>query len=329
MLISCPECGFSRTIDETKVPATAQVATCPRCEAKFRFRNLEGDAPDAANSNATPEQYTPNYTDDHGANASNQQDANYAQEQYDAKSKDPVTHGQHRDIWDHIASLGEKWEKNKQQSAHKEVDADYFMPKGRVGDVPWENMSHFGVFGGFIQTVIRVLMRGRLFFSSMPARGELVKPIAYFILIVALHFIISILWIKAFSSNEEVAQALTQFNESLNQVNILQLIVFIPLNSVLTLLMLTVCFSVYMRLAGIKNVTFTRNLRIICYASTGLLFIILPIIGPVLAPLWVVFSTFQGFMYSYNLSPGKALTITLPVYLLLLVLLISTTATTI
>ncbi|MEF2229956.1 MAG: YIP1 family protein [Pseudodesulfovibrio sp.] len=40
MEIICPECQFSREVDETKVPPRSQVATCPKCHTKFKFREL-------------------------------------------------------------------------------------------------------------------------------------------------------------------------------------------------------------------------------------------------------------------------------------------------
>lgn len=40
MEIICPECQFSRKVDESKIPAKSQVATCPKCKTKFRFREL-------------------------------------------------------------------------------------------------------------------------------------------------------------------------------------------------------------------------------------------------------------------------------------------------
>lgn len=57
MEILCPECGFSREVDESKIPARSQVATCPKCKAKFKFRELPEeeftlDDPDA---DSTPE----------------------------------------------------------------------------------------------------------------------------------------------------------------------------------------------------------------------------------------------------------------------------------
>lgn len=42
MLIRCPECHFDRHIEDTKIPPNAVMATCPRCQCRFRFRNEDG-----------------------------------------------------------------------------------------------------------------------------------------------------------------------------------------------------------------------------------------------------------------------------------------------
>jgi len=40
MEILCPHCQFSREVDESKIPARSQIATCPKCQTKFKFRDL-------------------------------------------------------------------------------------------------------------------------------------------------------------------------------------------------------------------------------------------------------------------------------------------------
>ncbi|TVM16212.1 hypothetical protein DPQ33_12885 [Oceanidesulfovibrio indonesiensis] len=45
MQIICPECGFARELPEDKIPPTAQVATCPKCRHKFKFRELPQERP--------------------------------------------------------------------------------------------------------------------------------------------------------------------------------------------------------------------------------------------------------------------------------------------
>ncbi len=42
MLIRCPQCQFERDIDTGAIPATATMATCPRCGQRFRFRDAAG-----------------------------------------------------------------------------------------------------------------------------------------------------------------------------------------------------------------------------------------------------------------------------------------------
>ncbi len=43
MQINCPHCGFSREIPDEKIPERSEMATCPKCGEKFRFRSLDAD----------------------------------------------------------------------------------------------------------------------------------------------------------------------------------------------------------------------------------------------------------------------------------------------
>lgn len=56
MRIVCPECQFAQEIPTDKIPPRAQLATCPRCKFKFRFRELD-ELPEeqAASAGTTPE----------------------------------------------------------------------------------------------------------------------------------------------------------------------------------------------------------------------------------------------------------------------------------
>lgn len=62
MRIRCPECHFERDIDTTNIPATATVATCPKCGNRFRFRDPETGRPLAdqgESESESPGQATP------------------------------------------------------------------------------------------------------------------------------------------------------------------------------------------------------------------------------------------------------------------------------
>lgn len=67
MLITCPECQFARNINADSIPSKAQLATCPRCQNKFRFRILpeeEEQAGDAEQADEANSELVGNGSDD-------------------------------------------------------------------------------------------------------------------------------------------------------------------------------------------------------------------------------------------------------------------------
>ncbi len=59
MLIRCPHCEYARTISATKIPNTAEVATCPKCKSRFRFRTLDPDEKPVRPSPEAPKEKAP------------------------------------------------------------------------------------------------------------------------------------------------------------------------------------------------------------------------------------------------------------------------------
>lgn len=56
MRIVCPQCGYSRDIPTDKVPASSSIATCPKCQFRFRFR---GNQPSVQHEPAVEEPVYP------------------------------------------------------------------------------------------------------------------------------------------------------------------------------------------------------------------------------------------------------------------------------
>ncbi len=59
MIIRCPHCEFARTVGANKIPPTAEVATCPKCRQRFRFRTLEPDEKPSPPPPAPPKERAP------------------------------------------------------------------------------------------------------------------------------------------------------------------------------------------------------------------------------------------------------------------------------
>jgi predicted Zn finger-like uncharacterized protein len=59
MIIRCPQCDHSRNVNESRIPPTAELATCPKCKHRFRFRTLDRAASEEAAGVSPPARETP------------------------------------------------------------------------------------------------------------------------------------------------------------------------------------------------------------------------------------------------------------------------------
>jgi predicted Zn finger-like uncharacterized protein len=129
MIIRCPNCEHSRSIPESKIPPTAELATCPKCKNRFRFRTLRpvvepettatAPAPPRAPSNApSPESPKPEI----------QRPQSALQET-----------APQEDIWDAMDALNQRWQKRVDT---EEKDSGHFIfPYSSEGRAPEERVE--------------------------------------------------------------------------------------------------------------------------------------------------------------------------------------------
>lgn len=55
MIIRCPQCEHTRSISENNIPPIAELATCPKCKHRFRFRTLRVPVETQNNNSEAPE----------------------------------------------------------------------------------------------------------------------------------------------------------------------------------------------------------------------------------------------------------------------------------
>lgn len=344
MMIRCPECEFARSIDESKIPATAQVATCPRCKARFRFRNVEGGEdvsqlfknshPNSSQSNAGQ-----NAEQDRDSNAQNYDPQDFGSgDDFDKHTgrpqnqpKDDIKSGQKggqpRDIWDHIASLGEKWgDANKQSGARQGPYAGQQNTSGpgqnahsagfedaeRGGPVPWEDMVHYGIFGGYVQTLKRVMLQSRIFFSAMPGMGEFGRPVLFYLITYLIQLFVTLMWINVLYTLPDALQ------EMMAEISLLQILLAAIMQAITGLCLVSILCTIALRIGGVKNVRVIKTLRIVCYSCAGLILGVVPFFGPLMSFLWAAMCMYQGFVHTYNATRLQALGSMVPVCLLLL-----------
>ncbi|MEF2144942.1 MAG: zinc-ribbon domain-containing protein [Desulfovibrionaceae bacterium] len=157
MHITCPQCDFSRNIPDEKIPARSELATCPKCGNKFRFRTLDsGDFAFAA----------PDWNQDAEDSSAFQPE----QEQHPDEDKLFFTTRPQDD-----------------PAGEEDENGIPLVP------VPFEDLENFGFFPGMAQTLKRAMFTPRLFFEVMPLKG-IARPMVFAVLLFELSMILDLLW---------------------------------------------------------------------------------------------------------------------------------------
>lgn len=98
MIIRCPQCEHTRSLNESKIPPTAELATCPKCKHRFRFRTLHHSLDSAeAPGNGRP------------APTARPSARPPAQEVIRPQSAVRES-AEQKDIWDAVDALHERWQ---------------------------------------------------------------------------------------------------------------------------------------------------------------------------------------------------------------------------
>jgi len=232
MRILCPNCGFGREMDLAKIPPRAQMATCPRCEHKFRFRVVDdlppnyAPAPERAPlttrpSDLRPEQPTPLGT---GQDLSARPPT--------TPSQDPMAaqRAAAEQAWKHLQGVkpgapkpeaskvdGPPAEISSAEPSSPESAPPYQAPaqssdqnaipepwsarssaqsgqQGTGSPVPFEDLPRHGFFPGLWGTITAVLKTPSDFFRTMPVTGGMAKPLIFHLLLAEFMVVCQYFW---------------------------------------------------------------------------------------------------------------------------------------
>lgn len=100
MIIRCPQCEHTRSINESKIPPTAELATCPKCKHRFRFRTARPAVETAPETR--PERPPRSFSPPPGPEVHRPQSA-------------VRESAEQADIWDAVDALHERWQSQLDQ----------------------------------------------------------------------------------------------------------------------------------------------------------------------------------------------------------------------
>ena len=179
MNITCPKCGFGRTVNETNLPPKAVMATCPKCQHRFKFREpsivLPRQTAPESDTTAPIPSTAPVAPDALAESIQRAPSAPHAEPAPPA-AKPPVESAPPRDedLWKELEALND--DDGDSSYGHDQGQAHTSLPL-------WERATS-GYPRAFAQTFMDVLVNPKNFFAAMPVGHGLVKPLVFFLIIV-------------------------------------------------------------------------------------------------------------------------------------------------
>ncbi|CAK7053484.1 MAG: hypothetical protein DELT_01109 [Desulfovibrio sp.] len=288
MQIRCPVCDYSREIDISKIPPTAEFATCPKCRHRFRFRALDLDAIE--------------------------------------KPAPPEPKPEHADVWDAVDSLQDAWRQNdahETESGNEHSDQNG-EPQREVA-VPWENPRYLGYWQSFVRTTMWVILQPSSFFAVLSRRPALLPALAYYLILGMFQYVLNVVWTQMAGSmmQERLIEVFGEerYREAIG--NVLENSLFspailtVPFLLAMQLAITTMVIHIIIRLMEPQRADFAVAFKIVSYASASLLLTIVPVAGALLAPVWYVALLLLGCRSAFNLTWGKAMLAMTPLYVLM------------
>ena len=334
MLIRCPECRFERTIDADAIPANAMMATCPRCQCRFRFRNpdgtptAEGTAPaPVPPQQAAPPVQPPLPPDMEGDDPlppgavvpriPGEEAATPPAEETPTPARTPeekptVPGTQEKpSFWEHF-------QKKKNGESRGGLAAALHAEET---DVPWEEPRRYNPLMGLYQTILRVMFNAPRFFAALPAsNGKLIRPLAFYLILGLFQTLVERMWYLM--SLEASAPSITdpKLQEVLGDVaqsmSLPLTILMAPVMLAVQLCFFASVFYLMLRLVQPENVQFRSVFRVIAYSAAPTVVCVVPLIGPIAGSIWFGVSCFIGCKYALRLPWSRTGLALGPLYLI-------------
>jgi predicted Zn finger-like uncharacterized protein len=318
MNITCPNCGFGRTVNEAKLPAKAVMATCPKCQHRFKFRELPDqqvefeaarrETPDPAPAAMEGTGTAPGDTPVPAAKAPSpetpvkQAPAGPEARQHQASRED--------DLWKELEALND--------------DADDAPGSDGQGHGPtvlplWERATS-GYPLAFANTFMQVLANPRGFFSAMPVGHGIMKPLLFFLVIVQIVALSQSIWqLLGIMPPSLLTEGLGHTAQAA-----LALILY-PLEVSVFLFMDTAINHFFLRLFKADTKGFEGTFRAEAYSAAPMLLMVIPYIGMPLAMIGATVYKFLGLRHVHGASNKQVLAVlVLPMLLALAVAIVLT-----
>jgi hypothetical protein len=305
MRIHCPECDFERELESSQIPENAVMATCPRCGARFRFREGGRDVGERPTGDdpLPPGAITPGRAGS-GAESAGSDPAGTT------RAEEP------------LFMPGPKQSGKREQE--RSNGRSLFSGSGD-SSLAWETAPFAAMPRALYTTVLQVMFAAPDFFTRVgQSCASLLRPCLFYILISMFQSVVYYFQILAklneLAAGANTPQILDSAERMMQGMSLPMLCIVGPPVYVVQLLFLAGVFSLMIRLISAERHDLGITIRVVAYsAAPGILWLI-PIMGPMAGMIWVAVSCFIGCKFAHRLSWRQAAAALLPLYILGIVL---------
>lgn len=309
MEIICPECDFRRTVPDEKVPPTAEMATCPKCGVKFRFRTLKAEA-------AAPEQpQQPPAGPPEPPRAPSAPPLPYEEQppQQPMAGSDTQARQQRGDVFSGLEAMGGAEESGRQtfQRAYEASGAGE-SENELDREVPWERLDRYGFFPGLFGTIKRAMLQPQQFFSGMPLGRGLLRPLAFYVLLstiaACVQFLFQILGMGLIGSMQGADTEMFGTAEfmGMGAASVFVLLLY-PIMFTVVLYFTAAVYHLFLKLFQAAEGGFEATFRAIAYGSAPTVLTVVPVLGWVVGSVWTLVLTIIGLKTIHQTSYARVL----------------------
>ncbi|GAB1411169.1 hypothetical protein MASR1M90_23230 [Desulfovibrionales bacterium] len=302
MKITCPNCGFTRNVDETALSPRAAMATCPQCTHRFKFRDITPAASHATGADSAPtlpKQPMP----------AEQPHPEPRPTQHDAEPPHsvltPADPPHDDDLWKELEAFHHDADQAQENSPC------FVLPAWEKADTNYPQ--------AFVQTFVDVLSKPKTFFQFMPVGQGYVKPLLFFLILVEIIAISQAVW-QLFGILP--ASLLTEGLGHTLQAAIA--LILYPVEITAFLILDATINHTFLRLLRADTKGFEGTFRASTYSAAPMLLSCIPYIGLPLAMIGTTIYKYLGLRYVHNASPKQVIAaLTIPVLLTMAIAVLS------
>ncbi|MDR1658908.1 MAG: zinc-ribbon domain-containing protein [Desulfovibrio sp.] len=332
MVITCPNCAFSRDVPPEKMPAHSVVATCPKCSCRFRFSPAES-APEVGPGTGaapSPRKDTPQDADDPlppgavvpGRDTIRESSATGREDEDAAENSGVSRDGQGQaSAPARAGARGDKAGEDMRLAASRAYSreaARFDVPEEETGSPagnPWAVApAPYGWFAAFYQTVLCVMFAAPRFFGALKPQPRPLRALGFYLLVGVAQIVLERFWgymlLQYMSAGGPPAdpQLAKLLDMLAPQANLAMTVLLRTGLLVLELYFFSAIIHLAYRFLAPDRADFSLVFQVIAYSAAPSLLCVIPLIGSLAGFVWSLSCITAGCRISLRLSWGQTLT---------------------